>query len=104
MRSFHVAPGWAKGEVLMTLAPEGAGTRLAANGQAQIGGTIAGVGQRMMEGVARAMAPGFFKSIEMQGRREPGLGAGLVLADRQRHVADHSGASITDRSLTGVGG
>jgi len=66
------APGWAKGEVLMTLAPEGAGTRVTANGKAQIGGTIAGVGQRMMEGVAKAMAREFFESIdrELQGRRE----------------------------------
>jgi uncharacterized protein len=65
-------PGWAKGEVLMTLAAEGAGTRVTANGQAQIGGTIAGVGQRMMEGVAKAMAREFFESIdrEMQGHRE----------------------------------
>ncbi len=66
------APGWAKGEVLMTLAPEGTGTRVTAKGQAQIGGTIAGVGQRMMEGVAKAMAREFFESIdrELQGRRE----------------------------------
>jgi carbon monoxide dehydrogenase subunit G len=65
-------PGWARGEVLMTLAPDGAGTRVSANGQAQIGGTIAGVGQRMMEGVAKAMAREFFESIdrELQGRRE----------------------------------
>jgi carbon monoxide dehydrogenase subunit G len=65
-------PGWAKGEVLMTLAPEGTGTRVTANGRAQIGGTIAGVGQRMMEGVAKAMAREFFESIdrELQGRRE----------------------------------
>lgn len=56
----------------MTLAAEGAGTRVTANGRAQIGGTIAGVGQRMMEGVAKAMAREFFESIdrELHGRRE----------------------------------
>ncbi len=65
-------PGWAKGDVLMTLASEGAGTRVTAQGNAQIGGTIAGVGQRMMEGVAKAMAREFFESIdrELQGRKE----------------------------------
>jgi uncharacterized protein len=65
-------PGWAKGEVLFTLVVEGDGTRVVANGQAQIGGTIAGVGQRMMEGVAKAMAREFFDSIdrELQGRQQ----------------------------------
>jgi carbon monoxide dehydrogenase subunit G len=65
-------PGWAKGEVLMTLVAEDASTRVTAKGQAQIGGTIAGVGQRMMEGVAKAMAREFFESIdrELQGRKE----------------------------------
>jgi carbon monoxide dehydrogenase subunit G len=64
-------PGWAKGEVLFTLVQEDGGTRVIASGQAQIGGTIAGVGQRMIEGVAKAMAREFFASIdrELQGRQ-----------------------------------
>jgi len=78
-------PGWARGEVLMTLVAEGSGTRVIANGQAQIGGTIAGVGQRMMEGVAKAMAREFFASVEreLQGRQRKvtafGFGVRLVL-------------------------
>ena len=35
-----------------------------AKGDAQVGGTIAGVGQRMMEGVAKGMARDFFAAIE----------------------------------------
>ena len=63
-------PGWAKGSATMTLAEEGSGTRLVARGDAQIGGAIAGVGQRMMEGVAKSMAREFFQSLdrELQGR------------------------------------
>ncbi|MGD9765715.1 MAG: CoxG family protein [Candidatus Binatia bacterium] len=63
------APGWAKGEALMTLVDEGAGTRVNAKGSAQVGGTIAGVGQRMMEGVTKAMLRELFESFEreMQG-------------------------------------
>jgi carbon monoxide dehydrogenase subunit G len=63
-------PGWAKGSASMTLVAEGAGTRLVARGDAQIGGAIAGVGQRMMEGVAKSMAREFFASVdrELQGR------------------------------------
>jgi carbon monoxide dehydrogenase subunit G len=65
-------PGWAKGEAHMTLVEEGGNTRVIAKGQAQVGGTIAGVGQRMMEGVAKAMAREFFESVEreLQGQRQ----------------------------------
>lgn len=64
-------PGWAKGEAVMTLVAEGTRTRVIARGDAQIGGAIAGVGQRMMEGVAKSMAREFFQSIdrELQGMR-----------------------------------
>ena len=65
-------PGWAKGEAHMTLIEEGESTRVIAKGQAQVGGTIAGVGQRMMEGVAKAMAREFFESVEreLQGQKQ----------------------------------
>ncbi|MGD0075901.1 MAG: carbon monoxide dehydrogenase subunit G [Candidatus Binataceae bacterium] len=65
-------PGWAKGEALITLTPEGAGTNVQAKANAMIGGTIAGVGQRMIEGVAKSVAREFFASIdrELQGRKQ----------------------------------
>jgi hypothetical protein len=59
-------PGWAKGSATLTLVPEGAGTRIVARGDAQIGGAIATVGQRMMEGVAKSMANEFFQSIDRE--------------------------------------
>lgn len=64
--------GWVKGEATMTLLVEGPGTKIVAGGQAQVGGAIASLGQRMMDGVTKAMAKEFFESIdrEMQGRRE----------------------------------
>ena len=57
-------PGWAKGSATMTLVAEGGGTRIVAKGDAQIGGAIATVGQRMMEGVAKSMANEFFQSLK----------------------------------------
>ncbi len=62
-------PGWARGSATVTLAAQGGGTRLVAAGDAQIGGALAGVGQRMIEGVARSMAREFFQSIgrELEG-------------------------------------
>ena len=64
-------PGWARGEVLLTLTPEGDGTAVNAKANAVIGGTIAGVGQRMMEGVAKGMARDFFAALdrELRGRK-----------------------------------
>jgi len=64
-------PGWARGEVLLTLTPDGDGTAVNAKANAVIGGTIAGVGQRMMEGVAKGMARDFFAALdrELQGRK-----------------------------------
>jgi uncharacterized protein len=59
-------PGWAKGSATLTLVAEGAGTRIVASGDAQIGGAIASVGQRMMEGVAKSMANEFFQSVERE--------------------------------------
>ena len=50
----------------MTLLAEGAGTRIVAKGDAQIGGAIATVGQRMMEGVAKSMANEFFQSLDRE--------------------------------------
>jgi len=63
-------PGFAKGSAQMTLVEEGAGTRLVARGDVQVGGPVASVGQRMMEGVAKSMAREFFQSVdrELTGR------------------------------------
>jgi carbon monoxide dehydrogenase subunit G len=59
-------PGWAKGSATLTLLAEGTGTRIVANGDVQIGGAIASVGQRMLEGVAKSMANELFQSIERE--------------------------------------
>ena len=67
------APGWAKGEVLMTLKAVNSGTtQVDAKARADIGGTIAGVGQRMMEGVGKATAREFFNALdrELQGKQQ----------------------------------
>jgi len=59
-------PGWAKGQATLSLAAEGEGTRVVARGEAQIGGAIATVGQRMVEGVAKSMAHEFFQSLDRE--------------------------------------
>lgn len=68
------AAGFGKGSAKVNLSPpvEGAGCELNYTAQAQVGGKIAQVGQRLVDGVARSMAEDFFKRFdeEMQ-RRHP---------------------------------
>ena len=67
-------PASARARPRCSLAPpaEGAGCELTYTAQAQVGGKIAQVGQRLIDGVARSMAEDFFKRFdeEMQ-RRHP---------------------------------
>lgn len=68
------AAGFGKGTAEVRLAPpaEGAGCELSYVAKAQVGGKIAQVGQRLVDGVAKSMAEDFFKRFddEMQ-RRHP---------------------------------
>ena len=52
--------GFARGEAVISLAPEGASTRLSYTAKATVGGKLAQVGSRLIDGVARKMAADFF--------------------------------------------
>jgi carbon monoxide dehydrogenase subunit G len=54
------AAGFAKGGAQVTLSRDGPATKLAYNANAKIGGKIAQVGSRLIEGVARKIAAEFF--------------------------------------------
>jgi carbon monoxide dehydrogenase subunit G len=59
------APGTVSTEVRVLLADVGDGsTRLTYDADAVVGGVVAGVGQRMLVGVARRMAGEFFSSVD----------------------------------------
>lgn len=65
--------GFVKGEARISLAAvDEATTRLTFEGEAQVGGPIAGVGQRMLAGVGKFIVGQFFKNLE----REVGYRAG----------------------------
>jgi carbon monoxide dehydrogenase subunit G len=55
------AAGTAKGGAQISLASEGAGTRLTYVAKAQVGGKLAQVGSRLIDGVAKKMADEFFE-------------------------------------------
>ena len=68
------AAGFGKGNAKVNLAPavEGSGCELSYTAQAQVGGKIAQVGQRLVDGVAKSMAEQFFERFDAEmERRHP---------------------------------
>jgi uncharacterized protein len=56
--------GFAKGESTVTLTPDGGNTKLAYTAKATVGGKLAQVGARLIDGVARQLAGKFFEAFE----------------------------------------
>ena len=71
-RSMHMsvegkgAPGFMKGEGTLELAEKHGETEVKYEGEAQVGGVIAAVGQRMIEAAARKIIQQFFESAAAQ--------------------------------------
>jgi carbon monoxide dehydrogenase subunit G len=60
--------GFMKGDGLLKLAPEGAGTSVSFEGDVHVGGTMAAVGQRLIDTTSRMMIKRFFeKLVEIAG-------------------------------------
>jgi hypothetical protein len=77
------APGNARAQVTISLAPaEDGKTQLTYSADAVIGGPVAGVGQRMITGVAKRMAGQFFTAIddELTGKAAPAPAAPAAAA------------------------
>jgi carbon monoxide dehydrogenase subunit G len=61
------AGGFVRGDGKLTLEPsEDNKTAVLVSGDAQVGGLIAGVGQRLLDGVAKQMMGQFFRSLQSQ--------------------------------------
>ena len=54
------AAGFGKGAAQVSLLPEGSGTRLTYKATASVGGKLAQIGSRLIDGVAKKMADDFF--------------------------------------------
>jgi carbon monoxide dehydrogenase subunit G len=75
------AAGFAKGGAVVTLREDGSDTVLNYNVDAQVGGKIAQVGARLIDGTARKLADEFFsKFAAMVGAPPPGEAAAAVAA------------------------
>ena len=56
-------PGFVKGTATITLEPNGDTTSVKVEGDGQVGGMLAGVGQRMLPGVAKMLMNQFFECL-----------------------------------------
>jgi uncharacterized protein len=65
--------GFAKGAATVKLSPEGEATKLAYTASAQIGGKLAQIGSRLVDGAANKMATDFFAAFsrELQAEQAP---------------------------------
>jgi len=59
-------PGFVRADTLISLADIAGGTRVSYTADVQVGGLIAGVGQRMLGGVSKMMADQFFNRMSEQ--------------------------------------
>ncbi len=55
--------GFVKGEGLLKITPDGEGSDVAYDGDVQVGGTIAAVGQRLIDVTSKAMIKKFFEKL-----------------------------------------
>jgi carbon monoxide dehydrogenase subunit G len=59
-------PGFVRGTAKVSLKPEGQATAVTVDADGQVGGTVAGVGQRMLGGVAKKLMNDFFDCLRKQ--------------------------------------
>jgi carbon monoxide dehydrogenase subunit G len=65
-------PGFMKGTGVLDLEAQGEITVIKYTGDLQVGGTIASVGQRMIQGTAKMMATQFFLALAAEAKTEVG--------------------------------
>jgi len=61
--------GFAKGEATVTLTPDAGGTKLTYAAKASVGGKLAQVGARLIDGVAKQLAGKFFAAFEKRAQK-----------------------------------
>jgi carbon monoxide dehydrogenase subunit G len=59
-------PGFVKGEAVIELSQENQNTSLSYQGDVQVGGLIAGVGQRLISGIAKMLLGQFFRNMKKE--------------------------------------
>ena len=60
--------GFVRGSGLLSLSPDATGTRITYEGEVQVGGLIASVGERMLDVTTKMMIGRFFSNLAQQAR------------------------------------
>lgn len=85
--------GFGKGASSVTLTPNDAGCELGYTVQAQVGGKIAQLGQRLVDGAAKSMADDFFKRFDvLMAQRYPAPAGAAETDDEDDAVGTSFGA------------
>jgi carbon monoxide dehydrogenase subunit G len=79
------AAGFGKGGAQVSLTPEGSSTKLAYNAKATVGGKLAQVGSRLIDGVAKKMTDDFFAKFNQTVAPAPAAEAVAAPAWRTPH-------------------
>ncbi len=79
--------GFAKGGATVKLEPAGAGTKLRYDVEAQVGGKLAQLGARLIDGVAKKMADQFFTDFAAAVAQQAGAAPAPAAAPAQQEVA-----------------
>lgn len=69
-------PGFVNGTGELSLKDAGGATEIQYTGEVNVGGLIASVGQRMIQGTATMLAGRFFKALESEMKAQPDLSTG----------------------------
>jgi len=78
------AAGFGKGSAQVSLRTEGAATRLTYSAKASVGGKLAQVGSRLIDGVARKMADDFFTAFNEKLAGPTAAGAAAPATGKRR--------------------
>jgi uncharacterized protein len=99
------AAGFGKGGAQVGLASEGEGTRLTYRAHAQVGGRLAQVGARLIDGVAKKMAADFFGhfTTALTGSQQPGAADDAQRADATKQSADGATLQPAARNAANAG-
>lgn len=80
------AAGFAKGQAQVSLRPDGDGTILHYTVKATVGGKLAQIGQRLIDGAAKKMADDFFEKFSSLAAGPSAQGAASLATDSQLHA------------------
>lgn len=92
--------GFARGKADVALMEEGGATRLTYVADTQIGGKLAQMGARLIEGVARSMADDFFGKFAIELSEAPAASpaSGTITSDSGHHSNPFHGEQIPPKS------